>query len=80
METEGIRPPPGVESRMAHATGVEIHRARSDRGMSLFGKQPHTLKARLWSMNLDGLFVGGSIGVRDESTAARRHCLRITDR
>jgi hypothetical protein len=45
---------PGVESRMAHATGVEIHRARSDRGMSLFGTQPHTLKARLWSVNLDG--------------------------
>jgi hypothetical protein len=40
---------------MAHATGVENHPAHSDRGISLIGPPPHTLKGSLWSMNFDRL-------------------------
>jgi hypothetical protein len=53
METEGMRPPQGLNHGW-RTRQVSRFTERADRGMSLFGTQPHTLKARLWSMNLDG--------------------------
>lgn len=45
METEVMKGDPDVESRTAHTTGVEIHLARSDRGMTLWGLRITSISA-----------------------------------